>query len=557
MPAINAGKQVLAEHPVTGQGLPAYGSQESALPDPTQGAIEAEKGKQIRRQGEDTQCTKVITLVLHQSPVLAPHVQWGKPSMAEKTAIKASHIIAYDGKGHRHLEGGVVVYEGNTILYVGKEYPGAVEHSIDATGKVITPGFINTHAHLAGSPLDKSFIEDRGNPQFYMSGLFEYLPARSGAMSVEDARACIDFSMVELLRSGTTTIMEMGGIGPYAAEQAGRIGVRAYIGQMYRSGRWYTPDGKRVCYDWDEAAGLEGLKRATAFIEAHQGTYNDRIRGFLSPAQVDTCTASLLQETMRVADTLDVPVQIHVSQSTIEFQEMLQRHGKTPLAWLRDIGVLTPRVLLGHAIIIGGSSWTNYPPGDMQIIAHHGCSVAHAVWVFARRGIAMESFQRYLDAGITMTLGTDTCAQNILQAMRWTAVVAKLTDRQTQIATARDVFNAATLGGAQALGREDLGRIAPGAKADLLLFAGDTLNMAPVRDPVRNIVYYADMQDLDTVIVDGNIVVEHGTVLAADERQVARNLQRAGERMWAQISAHDWAGRDVDTLSPLTFPHWS
>jgi cytosine/adenosine deaminase-related metal-dependent hydrolase len=240
----------------------------------------------------------------------------------------------------------------------------------------------------------------------------------------------------------------------------------------------------------------------------------------------------------------------------IEFQEMLRRHGKTPMAWLRDLGFLQPRTILGHAIILGGSSWTNYPPGDLQIIADHGCSVAHAVWVFARRGIAMESFQRYLDMGINMTLGTDTCAQNIIQAMRWAAVVSKIMGRQTEIATARDVFNAATLGGARALGRDDLGRLAPGAKADLLIFAGETLNMAPLRDPVKNVVYYAEMEDLDTVLIDGKIVVENRQVLGADERQVVRNLQRAAERMWPRMAEHDWDGRDVDTLSPLTLPKW-
>jgi 5-methylthioadenosine/S-adenosylhomocysteine deaminase len=241
--------------------------------------------------------------------------------MAAKTAIKASHIIAYDGVGHRHLEDGVVVYEGNTIVHVGKHYAEPVARTIDATGKVVTPGFVNTHTHVAGSPLDKSFIEDRGNPQFYMSGLFEYLPVRGGAMTADDIRACVDFSMVELLRSGTTTIVEMGGAGEYVAEQAGRVGLRAYIGQMYRSGGWYTPDGKQVCYNWDEAAGEEGLKRAIAFIEKHSGSYNDRVRGFLSPAQVDTCTATLLQDTWRAAERLDVPVQIHVSQSVNEFPD--------------------------------------------------------------------------------------------------------------------------------------------------------------------------------------------------------------------------------------------
>ncbi len=472
------------------------------------------------------------------------------------TAIQASHIIAYDGTQHRHLQNGVIVYEDNTIIHVGQIYDGPVDQTIDARGKVITPGFINTHAHLAGSPLDKSFIEDRGNPQFYMSGLFEFLPARSGAMIQEHAHACVDFSLIELLRSGTTTIMEMGGQGDYVASQAGKFGLRAYIGQMYRSGRWYTPDGKRVAYDWDEAAGRDGLRQAVECIERNQGSYNDRIRGFLSPSQVDTCTEGLLQDTQRLAEQLDVPVQIHVSQSVNEFQEMLARNGTTPLAWLRDIGVLNPRVLLGHAIIIGGTSWANYPADDLSIIAAQGCSVAHAPWVFARRGIAMESFQRYLDAGINMTLGTDTCPQNIIQAMRWAAVISKIIDRNTEVATARDLFNTATLGGATALGRDDLGRIAPGAKADLLIFDGETLNMAPLRDPVKNLVYYAEMEDLNTVIIDGHTVVEEGRVLAADEQEITRRLQEAGEHMWPQIAESDWDGRPIDTLSPLTFPRW-
>ena len=472
------------------------------------------------------------------------------------TAIRASHIIAYNGQEHRHLRDGVVVYEGNTIRHVGRAYDGPADRTIDATGKLLTPGFINTHAHLAGSPLDKSFIEDRGNPQFYMSGLFEYLPARAGAMTSGDARACIDFSLVELLRSGTTTILEMGGQCEYMAERSGAVGLRAYIGPMYRDGRWYTPDGRQVCYDWDEAAGRRALRAAVEFIETYNGAYNDRIRGFLSPSQVDTCTAELLQETHALAEQLNAPMQIHVSQSVNEFQEMLQRHGKTPLAWLWDIGVLSPRVLLGHAIIIGGASWSNYPAGDLAIIAEAGCSVAHAPWVFARRGIAMESFQRYLDAGVNMTLGTDTSSQNIIQAMRWAAVLSKIMDRNTEAATARDVFNAATLGGAKALGREDLGRIAAGAKADLLLFDGVTLNMSPMRDPVKNLVYYAEMEDLHTVVIDGETVLENGQVLTADQREVAQRLQEAGERMWPKMAESDWAGRAADQLSPLTFPAW-
>jgi cytosine/adenosine deaminase-related metal-dependent hydrolase len=247
---------------------------------------------------------------------------------------------------------------------------------------------------------------------------------------------------------------------------------------------------------------------------------------------------------------------VHTSQSVVEFYEMLARHGKTPVAWLDELGVLGPNTILGHAIIVGGSSWTNYPPGDVQIMAESGCSVAHAVWVFARRGILMESFALYRTAGVTMALGTDTNPQSVIEAMRWTAVASKIVERGTHATTAAHVFDAATLGGASALGRDDLGRIARGAKADLVAWKATSWGMTPLRDPVKNLVYNATAEDVDRVWVNGRLVVDGGRVLAADERAILTALQAAGERMWPRMAQHDWAGRGVDALSPPTYPEW-
>src|SRR5690242_19450876 len=204
---------------------------------------------------------------------------------------------------------------------------------------------------------------------------------------------------------------------------------------------------------------------------------------------------------------------------------MVARHGKTPVAWMRELGVLGPNTILGHAIIVGGSSWTNYPAGDVAIMADSGCSVAHAVWVFARRGVLMESFARYRAAGINMSLGTDTNPQSMIEAMRWAAVCSKIVERNTQATTAADVFDAATLGGARALGREDLGRIAPGAAADLVLWKATSWTMTPLRDPVKNIVYNATAEDVDRVYVGGRLVVDGGRVLTVDERAILAALQ--------------------------------
>jgi cytosine/adenosine deaminase-related metal-dependent hydrolase len=383
------------------------------------------------------------------------------------------------------------------------------------------------------------------------------LPVRGGAQDDEAGRACVDFSMAELLRGGVTTCMEIGGLGEYVVERAGHYGLRVYMGLTFRSGRWLTRDGRRVVWEWDEDAGRRGLRRAVEFFKQHDGAHGGLVRCYFSPAQVDTCTPELLVEAKRWADETRRPYTVHTSQSVVEFNEMLQRHGKTPVAWLGELGVLGDNTVLGHAIIVGGSSWTNYPAGDVAIMAESGCSVAHAVWVFARRGVLMESFALYRTAGVNVALGTDTNPQSVIEAMRWAAVCSKIVERNTEATTAAHAFDAATLGGARALGRDDLGRVAPGATADLVLWKAASWGMTPLRDPIKNIVYNATAEDVDRVYVGGRLVVAGGHVLAADEAKILADLQSGGERMWPRMQQFDWAGRTADELSPLSYPEWA
>jgi len=350
--------------------------------------------------------------------------------------------------------------------------------------------------------------------------------------------------------------MEIGGLGQYVVERAAHYGLRTYMGLTFRSGRWLTRDGRRVVWEWDEEAGRQGLRRALDFFDKHDGAHGGLVRCYFSPAQVDTCTGDLLREAKRRADDAQRPFTLHTSQSVVEFNEMLQRHGKTPVAWLEELGVLGENTVLGHALIIGGSSWTNYPAGDVGIMAEHGCTVAHAPWVFARRGVVMESFALYRTAGINVALGTDTNPQSVIEAMRWAAVCSKIVERNTQATTAGHVFDAATLGGARALGRDDLGRIAPGATADLVLWKAASWTMTPLRDPIKNIVYNAAAEDVDRVYVGGRLVVDQGRVLAADEAKILADLQAGGDRMWPKMKQFDWANRDADELSPQTYREW-
>ena len=469
------------------------------------------------------------------------------------TLYRAGWIVAFQDGEHRILRDGSLVVEDDRVAFVGSTYPGAVDRYVDLPDRIITPGFVNTHAHLDESPIDKSVQEDVGNRQFWLTGLIEILPTEMAGLDEEGARACLDYSLVELARTGTTTVLQMGGIPDAAADAIEASGLRGYVAPMYRSGRWFTPDGRRVDYAWDADDGRAGFEAATEFVERLRGRASGRVQGFLAPAQVDTCSEALLRDSRAAADDLGVPISLHASQGVWEFQEMTRRHGRTPVEWLADIGFLGPRTVLGHAVFVAGSSWVNFAGDDLGLLAASGTSVSYNAWCFIRRGLVMESFSKYAEAGVNMCLGTDTAPQSMIESLRWTAIAGKVAARRTDVSTARQVFDAATVNAADLLGRPDLGRIAHGAKADLLFWRADGFTMTPMRDPIRNLVYYAQPSDLADVLVDGQPVVEDGVVLGADLDDATRRVQEAAARMWSRWPDGDWAGRTLDEVAPQTY----
>src|SRR5437899_12351703 len=161
--------------------------------------------------------------------------------MPRRIAIHAGHVIAFDGRGHRLLRDGIVIVDGDRIVSVGPRSAapvGADLETIDARDSILTPALISTHAHIGGSPLDRSVIADPGNPQCFYSGLFELLPVRGAAQDEEATRACVDFSMAELLRGGVTTVMEIGGACEDGVARAADFGPPVYVGLALRPRRW-------------------------------------------------------------------------------------------------------------------------------------------------------------------------------------------------------------------------------------------------------------------------------------------------------------------------------
>jgi cytosine/adenosine deaminase-related metal-dependent hydrolase len=246
---------------------------------------------------------------------------------------------------------------------------------------------------------------------------------------------------------------------------------------------------------------------------------------------------------------------VHVAQSVSEVREMIRRHGKTSIQWAYEIGILGPDTILGHALFLDSHSWIRWwTETDLKLIAETGSSVAHCPTPFARYGQIMENFGDYLRAGVNMGLGTDTAPHNLVEEMRKAAVLARIAARDIATVTTSDLFYAATAGGAKALMRDDLGRIATNKKADLVLVDLALPQMIPARDPLRSFVYHAADRAVHDVFVDGRQVVAAGKVITLNQMDAADRLYRAQQRMLQAAPRRDYRGRNAEEVVPLSLP---
>ncbi len=277
------------------------------------------------------------------------------------------------------------------------------------------------------------------------------------------------------------------------------------------------------------------------------------MRGILCAGQIDTVSVELFRDTVAYAEEHGIPLTTHCSQSVVEFHEMTRRHGMSPIQWAQSIGLLGPRTILGHGLFIDEHSWVQWHGRrDLDILVETGTSVAHCPTPFSRYGQVMQDFGRYVRAGVNMSIGTDTFPHNMLEEMRTAAVFARIAAEDINTLQIGDVFAAATVGGATALQRNDLGRLAPGAKADIVIVDGNQIDMRPLRDPLRSLIFSAADRAVKDVYVDGIKVVEDGKTLNLDPDTAVGILAEAQQRMERDCPNRDFAGRPAGEIAPLS-----
>ena len=475
--------------------------------------------------------------------------------------IEGGTMIGFDGEKHRIIRDGVVVFDEDQIIHVGKSYQGRVDEKVDARGKLVTPGFINTHCH-AHTPLSPHHltVDIPLDPFYQHAGIGMHI-ARRGATkeprTEEESSKIKKLSLVKRLLSGTTAYIEVGGGDEELVRLTEEIGIRGYISPGYKSASWCIDEKGRFGYEWDEEKGWKGLDEAVTFIERHHGSVNDRVRGMLYPAQVDTCTPDLFEATREKADGLGVGIQTHVGQRLIEFQEIVRRHLKTPIQYLHSTGLLGPDFIAGHCIFASGHSRTSWPGhGDQRLLAETGSSIAYCPVVFTRNAVAMESFGRNMRLGVNMTVGTDNYPQDIVNEMRWASMLSKVVDFDRTSASSAETFNATTLNASKALRRTDIGRLQKGAKPDIVILDLQTTRIAPVYDPIKSLVNAATGDNVERVYCDGKLLVDQGRVLGVDETKLLAEVQEIADNDWGRVSDWDYAERTLREYAPLSYEEW-
>jgi cytosine/adenosine deaminase-related metal-dependent hydrolase len=478
------------------------------------------------------------------------------------TLLRGGWAAAWDGGRHQIVERGDIAMRGGRILYAGPRFNGHADRVIDRPDWFICPGFINLHGHL-GVELMAAMVDISRDGRFAPSREFSQRAPMTlkPSLTPEEQQLSAEFSLVQMLRCGATTVVDAGGSGPIwwlgnpphdeeiLVETVGRVGCRAYLSLAHRSGRSYQNADRSRDWHWDEEMGMALLRQALRFAEEHRGKHDGRVQVMLNPHAVDNCSPALLRATLAEARAASLLIQIHTAQYAHEVALIRERYGDTPVGHLHNLGFLGPDIILGHCVYVSGHPDIGGDPDrDLKLIAAAGSRVAHSPLPFARMGEALYTLPRYLDHGITVGIGCDIWPADIVAEMRLAWILGKHTNQTSERPTAMEVFTAATAGSADALGRDDLGRLSEGALADVVCIDMSHYHFGPVLDPVRALITCGAGQDVDTVYVNGVPVVAEGCALNANEdalRIAAPGILRS---MLRAASERDPLGRTAESV---------
>lgn len=450
--------------------------------------------------------------------------------------IKHGVLLTLDPERRIFADGAVAVH-GDRILAVGQNANLVAQYTphqvIDARGGVVQPGFIDCHVHLSQhlgrGTIPDLWPESREHEQ--------WLPYWT-QINEEEARCSALLACMEMVRNGTTCCCDNGGrfAGELNAEVVDQVGLRGAISEVC----WDQPPHPQVGVG-DTDTCLRRLERLARAFPKHPEA---RVWAAVSMAGMGFCSDRLLVEGKQLADQLDTLIDMHQSFSSEDVARYRQHaKGRSAVAHLDSLGILGPNLQLVHMV--------HTAPDEIPLLATSGTSVVHCPAASTRMGMGVSRTGRVpelLRAGVNVALGSDSGNYSDFFDVGRQAYLAATIHREARgeqpAISAEQALEMATLNGARALGVDPwTGSLEPGKKADLVIHNYCRPEWRPGLDPVTSLVYSAQSTGVDTVIVDGRIILEGGRFPHLDEERLYRRIDQAARALYARmgwVPQHRW-----------------
>jgi 5-methylthioadenosine/S-adenosylhomocysteine deaminase len=433
--------------------------------------------------------------------------------------IRGGTVVTMDGSS-RVIENGAVAVKGERIVAVGTAVEIAAKYAaarvISGIGKVVMPGLINTHTHVP-MVLFRGIADDL----LLMEWLQKYIfPAEAKNVDEQFVRWGTKLGCLEMIQGGTTTYVDMYYFEDAIADETARAGMRAVLGETLID--FPAPDNKT----WD--AGMTYVEKYAAKWKGHP-----LITPAIAPHAAYTVSTDHLKQAHAFSERLGVPLVIHAAEDPAEVKTIQERYGSSSVAYLERIGLLDERVIAAHMI---------WPTGDdIGTLAKRRVGVAHCPQSNMKLAGGAAPVPQMLKAGVAVGLGTDGAASNndlnLWEEMDTAAKLHKLTSKDPTVLNAREALEMATIGGARAIHQnKEIGSLEAGKRADLIIVGMDSVHQAPIYNVYSQLVYATKASDVQTVIINGRVVMANRRVLTIDERIVRMKASEYRDRIRRSVA---------------------
>lgn len=428
-----------------------------------------------------------------------------RPADGADIAIVNATVLPMGGA--EKIERGSVTIRGNAIDAVGAASAVKTDGAkkiIDANGRVVMPGFVNSHTHIASNMLLRGLLED--------VQLFEWLSTMWRLKRNFDPDTLYWASLAglaEMAKAGITTFNEH--FDAYAVEPEiealEKIPLRATLGYGFADRGIYAS-----ITDWS----WKTLETFGDLVKKHHRSGGDRVHLALSPHAPYSCGAEMFRLVREVADAHKVAIHTHLAEGPQEVAYVADTYGTTPVKWVHSLGFLGPDVTAAHC--------TQLTDDDIRIMAETGTHIGHCPCCNAKLNSGTARLCDIRAAGVSVGLATDGPASHnaldMFQEMKFAGMIHKDKTNDVEFLKTNELLEMATAGSAIAMNRPETGVLAPGRKADVIMVDLDRLHCLPVYDEAAALVYSARADDVVTTIADGRIVMEDRVLTGIDETEI-------------------------------------